>query len=129
MYKESRTLTLSNIRFFSDGRVRHALDSKEEREGKWSRQFSPASYVKGLIEEVVPPLPTQDIISTENQSLDDSLSSVSSVGAATPPPTEPAQPAGELSRALLKRKIQAGVQDRVNDFWKEKIGHFVMQGD
>ena len=29
LYLESRSLTLSNIRFFSDGRVRHALDSKE----------------------------------------------------------------------------------------------------
>ena len=129
LYKESRTLTLSNIRFFSDGRARHALDRKEEREGKWSTKFSSACYAKGLIEEVVPPLPTQNNISTEDQSLDDSLSSVSSLEAATPPPTEPAQPAGELSRALLKRKIQAGVQDRVNDFWKEKVGHYVMQGD
>ena len=40
LYKESRSLTLSNIRLYSDGRVRHALDSKEEREGKWSRKFS-----------------------------------------------------------------------------------------
>ena len=29
----------------------------------------------------------------------------------------------------LKRKIQVGVQQEVNDFWKEKIGHYVMQGD
>ena len=55
LYKESRALTLSNIRFFGDGRVRHAMDSKEQREGKWCRKFSSAIYVKGLIEEVVPP--------------------------------------------------------------------------
>ena len=44
LYKESRTLTLSNIRFFSDGRVRHALDSKEEREGKWCQKFSKVQW-------------------------------------------------------------------------------------
>ena len=30
---------------------------------------------------------------------------------------------------MLKRRIQSGVQERVNNFWKEKIGHYVMQGD
>ena len=40
LYKESRALSLSNIRFFGDSRVKHALDSKEEREGKWNRKFS-----------------------------------------------------------------------------------------
>ena len=64
LYKESRSLTLSNIRFFSDGHVRHALDSKEKREGEWSRKFSSATYAKGLIEEVVPPIPVQDQFST-----------------------------------------------------------------
>ena len=54
-YLESRTLSLSNIRFYSDENVRHALDSKEAREGEWSRKFSPATYAKGLIEEVAPP--------------------------------------------------------------------------
>ena len=29
----------------------------------------------------------------------------------------------------MKGKVQAGLQGRVNDFWKEKIGHYVMQGD
>ena len=46
LYKESRSLTLSHICFFSDGRVRHALDSKEEREEKWSQKFSSATFVK-----------------------------------------------------------------------------------
>ena len=79
LYKESRSLTLANIRFFSDGRVRHALDSKEEREGKWSVKFSPAIYAKGLIQEVVPPLPIEDRFSTQEQRLDDSLGSWSSL--------------------------------------------------
>ena len=56
LYTESRALSLSNVRFFSDRRVRHALDSKEEREGRWSRKHSSAMLVKDLIAEVVPPL-------------------------------------------------------------------------
>ena len=121
LYKECRSLTLSNIRFFSDGRVRHALDSKENREGEWSMKFSSATYVKGLIEEVVPPLPIQDRFATQEQSLDDSLGSWSSLEVDTPPP--PVRRPDTLSGKLLKGKIQAGVQGRVNDFWKEKIGH------
>ena len=59
------------------------------------------------------------------QSLDDSLSSQSSSdGAATP-----ARPSVAQTRKLLKGKIQTGVQEWVNDFWKEKIGHYIMQGD
>ena len=34
-----------------------------------------------------------------------------------------------MTKKLLKGKIQAGVQNRVDDFWKEKIGRYVMQGD
>ena len=56
LYLESRSLTLSTIRFFSDGRVHHALDSKEACEDEWRRKFSPAIYAKGLIEEVVTPV-------------------------------------------------------------------------
>ena len=120
------SLTLSNIRFFSDGRTRHALDVKEEREGKWARKFSAACYSKGLIEEVVPPLTPQNPVSTEDHSLDSSLNDVASEQSLAPPP---AQPAVTLTRTLLKGKIQTGVQDRVNDFWKEEVGRYVMQGD
>ena len=45
----------------------------------------------------------------------------------TPPP--PVRNPGAMSRKQLKGKIQAGVQERVNDFWKENIGHYIMQGD
>ena len=45
------------------------------------------------------------------------------------PASPSVQPREVMSRKLLKGKIQAGVQDRVNDFWKEKIGHYIMQGD
>ena len=90
-------------------------------------KFSPATYVKGLIEEVVPPLPIQDRFATQEQSLDDSLGSWSSLEVDTPPP--PVRRPDTLSGKLLKGKIQAGVQGRVNDFWKEKIGHYIMQGD
>ena len=34
-----------------------------------------------------------------------------------------------LNRKLLKGKIQAGVQKRVSNFWREKVGGYVMQGD
>ena len=34
-----------------------------------------------------------------------------------------------MSKAVLKGKIQRGIQGRVNDFWKEKIGGYIMQGD
>ena len=129
LYKESRSLNLSNIRFFSDARVRHALDSKEEREGNWSRKFSSSNYVKGLIQEVVPPVSGQNVL-TIDHNLDDSLSSWSSLELDEPaPPPPPPQPQGAMRQALLKRKIQSGVQERVNNFWKEKIGHYVMQGD
>ena len=127
LYKECRSLTLANIRFFSDGRVRHALDSKEEREGNWRRKFSSSMYAKGLIEEVVPPVPVQDQFSTQDQSLDDSQDSWSSleVDVATPLVQRPEV----LTSGLLKRKVQTGVQARVNNFWKEKIGSYIMQGD
>ena len=128
LYKESRSLTLSNIRFFSDDRVRHALDSKEEREGKWCRKFSSATYVKGLIEEVVPPVAGQPLL-TVADNLDDSLGSWSSLEMDELAPPPPPPPQGAMRQTLLKRKIQAGVQDRVNNFWKEKVGHYVMQGD
>ena len=124
LYTESRALSLSNMRFFGDQRVRHALDSKEEREGGWSRKFSPATHVKGLIAEVVPPLPIETI-STEDQDPDVSLGSDVDEIPASPPVVPP----GTLSRKLLKGKIQSGVQGRVNDFWREKVGNYIMQGD
>ena len=128
LYKESRSLTLANVRFFSDNRVRHALDSKEEREGKWSRKFSSTCYAKGLITEVVPSVAERSVL-TVGQSLDDSLASWSSLELEEPPPPPPSPPQGAMRQSLLKRKIQAGVQGRVNDFWKEKVGQYVMQGD
>ena len=187
LYLESRALTLSHIRFFSDGRVRHALDSKEDREDKWRRKFSSAIYVKGLIEEVVSPIPSVENSLTVARSLDESQSSWSSLeieGILSPPqptapppppsppppsppppspsipalplsssspvPSPPSQPlpvpspslpsvvpnplttrssSTDLTKNVLKRKIQRGVQGRVNDFWKEKIGRYMMQGD
>ena len=131
LYKESRSLTLSNIRFYSDSRIRHALDSKEEREGKWCRKFSSSTFVKGLIEEVVTPVVGQPVLTLDNN-LDDSSGSWSSLEleeAAAAPPPPPPPPQGVMRQSLLKKKIQVGVQARVNDFWKEKIGHYVMQGD
>ena len=173
LYLESRALTLSHIRFFSDGRVRHALDSKEDREDKWRCKFSSAIYTKGLIKEVVSPLPSDENSLTVAETLDDSQSSWSSLeieGILSPPqptipppppspppppplllssspvPSPPSQPlpapspvvsnppttrssSTDLTKTALKRKIQRGVQERVNDFWKEKIGRYMMQGD
>ena len=34
-----------------------------------------------------------------------------------------------LTRKQLKGKVQARVQGLINDFWKEKVGHDIMQGD
>ena len=77
---------------------------------------------------MVPPLPIQNQLATQEQSLDDSQDSWSSLEVDAPPPSPVGRP-GALSGKLLKGKIQAGVQGRVNDFWKEKIGHYIMQGD
>ena len=101
---------------------------KERREKKWSRNFSSANYLKGLIEEVVPPIVDQ-IVLTTGASLDDSLSSWSSLEMEELAPPPPPPPGGVMNYTLLKRKIQTGVQDRVNEFWKEKVGHYIMQGD
>ena len=131
LYKESRSLTLSNIRFFSDARVRHALDSKEDREGHWSRKFSSSTFVKGLIQEVVPPVAGQPLL-TLGENLDLSSSSWSSLEmdeAANAPPPPPPAPQGTVRQTLLKKKIQGAVQERVNNFWREKISNYVMQGD
>ena len=68
LYNESRSLNLSSIRLFGDGRVRHALDSKENCECDWARKFSSAVYTKGLISEVVPPI-VQILVSTDNERL------------------------------------------------------------
>ena len=128
LYKESRTLTLSSIRLYSDGRVRHALDSKEEREGKWSRKFSSAMFAKGILEEVVTPVDHVNV-STIGQDLDISQDSWSSLELDEPPPPPPPVRQGQLNPRQLKGKVQARVQDRVNNFWKEKIGRYIMQGD
>ena len=40
LYKESRTLSLANMRYYSDAHVRHALESKENREAEWKKKYS-----------------------------------------------------------------------------------------
>ena len=54
LYMESRALSLSKIRSFGDDCVRHALDLKEDREEKWCRKFSSATYIRYVLAEVVP---------------------------------------------------------------------------
>ena len=75
LYEGSRALSSSHIRFFSDRRVRHARDTKEEREANWRRKFSSAVFTKGLISEVVPPCVVQPNVSTLGLGLDDSHNS------------------------------------------------------
>ena len=41
----------------------------------------------------------------------------------------PAPKAGPPSKKTLKGKIQQGVNKRVSDFWRERVGQYVMQGD
>ena len=163
LYLESRSLTLSNIRFFSDSRVRHALDVKEEREAGWRRKFSPAIYAKGLIQDLVPPVAMDEEVSTVGNGLDssnDSWSSLELDGPPLPPPppvvpslpppsvsplpvspapappmsVSPSLPASatqarDAMKRQLKGKVQSRVREEFNDFWKEKIGRYVMQGD
>ena len=49
------------------------------------------------------------------------------------PPSQPLPPPPSsspvLTKKVLRGKIQRGVQERVNNFWKEKIQRYVMQGD
>ena len=146
LYEECRSLSLSRIRFFSDARAQHALDAKEEREGQWCRKFSSAVFAKGLIQEVVPPvvdnalLTTGDTLNVSQDSwssleVDDVPTPSSPISGSPPPPHPPPAPPSHPPRQssdqkkTLKRKVQVGLQGRVNDFWKEKIGHYVMQGD
>ena len=99
LYKESRSLTLSNIRLFSDGGVQ--LDSKELREGKWSQMFSSAIYAKGVLGELVPPV-VSDVL-TIGQNLDISQDSWSLLELDVPPPPPPP---GQLKPGQLKGKVQ-----------------------
>ena len=100
LYKESRALNLSKIRFFSDERVKHALDSKEEREGKWRRKFSSAIYTKGLLQDVVGPVNSEQDVLTITNAMDVSQSSWDSLdleGILSPIPTSsPALPSSPL---------------------------------
>ena len=100
--------------------MRHALDSKESRDGEWRRKFSSATYAKVLIEEVAPPnAEVQETVSILDDGLDDSFrSSVEEAGAPEQAqPVAQAQAERPLTRELLKGKIQAGVQKMVDDFW------------
>ena len=83
-------------------------------------------YAKGIIEEVVPPVADLVNVSTAGN-LDDSQDSWSSleIDESTPQANHP----NGGSKSLLRGKIQAGIQGRVNDFWKEKAGRYIMQGD
>ena len=100
LYKESRALNLSKIRFFSDERVKHALDSKEEREGKWRRKFSSAIYTKGLLQDVVGPVNSEQDVLTIANAMDVSQSSwdlLDLEGILSPLPTSsPALPSSPL---------------------------------
>ena len=130
IYLESRALSLSAIRCFSDGGVRHALDVKEEREGQWSRKFSSATYVKELLEEVAPPAGEVQVPLSNSHTLDDSFgSSISDPeGDALSSVAEPPR-AVPSSKNALKGKIQRGINQRVSDFWRERVGQYVTQGD
>ena len=81
---------------------------------------------------MVPPSDVQSNLSTIGLGLNDSQDSWSSLDldvSVPPPPPPPPPPSARPSVKQLRGKIQARVQERVNDFWKEKIGRYVMQGD
>ena len=71
------------------------------------------------------PLPIEESVSTEDHSLD----LFDDSGPSEAPDSPPVASLGAPSRKLLKGKIQAGVQKRVDNFWREKIGLYIMQGD
>ena len=144
LYLESRSLTLCNIRFFSDSRVQHALNVKEEREGGWRRKFSSAIFAKGLCQELVPPVASEEENLTVGNDLDlsqDSWSSLEMEGALSPPPppvsppplptsspplpiSAPPPPASHDRDAMkrrLKKKVQSRVQDGFNDFGRRRL--------
>ena len=111
--------------------MRHALDSKEEREGKWCRKFSSATYVKGLIDEVIPQVAT-DLTERDRDDLDLSQGDSSQF---SPLPegvaeeiaaVEAAASAAGASKALTKKapkgKIQPGYRNRLTTFGRRKLG-------
>ena len=116
---------------FGDDRVRHALDSKEEREGKWCRKFSSATYAKGIIEEVIPQVaPSDEVVAGQNLDLSLGTSEqfsplpegiMEEVVAAEAAANAPVPTPRALTQKQLKGKIQEGVQRHVDDFWKEKV--------
>ena len=57
-YKECRTVSLINVRKFSDARVRHALDTKEQRESSWTRKFSSAVLAHNIENAISNPNPS-----------------------------------------------------------------------
>ena len=90
-----------------------------------------------------PTVAVNDVLAID-QSLDDSRDSWSSLEVSDvlppdpplppPPPPLPLPPSHSTQgqpdpKKVLKGKVQAGVQKRVNDFWEEKVGRYVMQGD
>jgi hypothetical protein len=124
LYKESRALSLANIRLFSDDRVCHALGSKETREGTWGRKFSSAIMTKNVIVDITSLLssPPPAVMNLDLDIFRDSLSSEEEA-AAENLITAP------LNKYRLKRVVQGRIQSQVDDYWKDKISGYVMQGD
>ena len=129
IYLESRSLSLSSIRCFGDEDVRHALDVKEGRESKWSRKFSSATYARDLLGEVAPP--SGEVQVSLPNSLDDSFgSSIADPegdAVTNEAPASNSQPPS--SRRVLKGRVQLGIKRQISDFWRERVGQYVMQGD
>ena len=72
------------------------MDSKKSREGQWHRKLSSATYVKGLIQEVVPPTEeVEEPVLHLHQSLNESLDSSLSEGDAA---TDQVQAGGKMTR-------------------------------
>ena len=140
MYREARAISICSIRAFSDGRVFHALDTKEAREATWSRKFLSTIYSKELCDTVLPPtlvppllpppppptFPTQSgPIESEDPALDISRESLffdeeAEVANAITAP---------LKRVQFGNMIQQRIQDDIDTYWREKIRGLVMQGD
>ena len=149
-YKECRTVSLINIRQFSDARVRHALDTKEARESKWKRKSSPAMLALDVGNSLstsaqptfttptssppnfapsTPIPPASPTIATHsevlNPLLDTTFSSVSS--------DEETASNNLIAAPLKKRHIRHAAQKHIQEcedaYWRDKISKLIMQGD
>ena len=127
IFAYNKTVIASRVRvgessFFTDRPISDRVE-KLVTEGKSRTQLAPdtshSSWDSLDLEGILSPPPTSPSPALP--------SSPSALG--PPPPPPPAPPRQSDPNKQLKRKVQTGVQKGENDLWKEKLSHYVMQGD